>query len=68
MLTFSETVTAVAVGVATVVVGGRMFAEEQVLAVAVVLVVAVEIPLDADTVLPVFASAEVVDTACFAAV
>ena len=65
---FSETVTPVAVGVATVVVGGRMFAEEQVLAVAVVLVVAVEIPLDADTVLPVFASAEVVDAACLAAV
>ena len=65
---FSETVTPVAVGVATVVVAGRMFAEERVLAVAVVFVVAVEIALDADTVLPVFVSAEVVDAACFAAV
>ena len=65
---FSETVTAVVVGIAAVVVAGRMFAEERVLAVTVVFVVAVEIALDADTVLPVLASSEVVVAASFAAV
>ena len=63
-----ETVTAVVGGVAAVVAAGRMFAEERALAVAVVFVLAVEIALDADTVLPVLASAEVVVVASFAAV